>query len=231
MRKIIVQTFITLDGVMQSPGGPEEDPSGGFRYGGWAVNHFDESMMKFVGESNAKPFALLLGRRTYEIFASHWPYVNEKHKDDPKENALDDPFADALNGARKYVVTNVPLALPWNNTTPITGNVVEEIQKLKEEDGPEIQVHGSGGLIQTLLKHDLVDEFRLMTFPLTLGSGKKLFADGTVPRTFKLTRSETSSTGVVIAVYERAGEVAVGTAEFDTPSDAELARRKRLAKE
>lgn len=231
MRKIIVQTLITFDGVMQSPGGPEEDPSGGFKYGGWAVNYFDESMMKFVGESSAKPFALLLGRRTYEIFASHWPYVNAKHKKDPKENALDDPFADALNTARKYVVTDAPLALPWNNTTPIRSNVVEEIQKLKEEDGPEIQVHGSGGLIQTLLKHDFVDEFRLMIFPITLGSGEKLFANGAMPRAFKLTRSVTSSTGVIMAIYEKVGTVEVGTAEFDTPTDAELARRKRLAKE
>ena len=172
MRKIIVQSFITLDGVMQSPGGPHEDQTGGFSYGGWAVNYFDESMMKFVGESNAKPFALLLGRRTYEIFAAHWPYVNEKHGENPKENALDDPFADALNAARKYVVSEVPLALSWNNTTTIMGNVVEEIQKLKDEDGPELQVHGSANLIQTLLKHDLVDEFRLMLFPITLGGVK-----------------------------------------------------------
>ena len=231
MRKIIVQSFITLDSVMQSPGGPHEDQTGGFRYGGWAVNHFDESMMKFVGELNAKPFALLLGRRTYEIFAAHWPYVNEKHGENPKENALDDPFADALNAARKYVVSEVPLALSWNNTTTIMGNVVEEIQKLKDEDGPELQVHGSANLIQTLLKHDLVDEFRLMIFPITLGGGKKLFADGTQPLAFKLVRSATSSTGVIMAVYEKAGAVQIGTAEFETPTDAELARRMRLAEE
>jgi len=231
MRKIIVQSFITLDGVMQSPGGPYEDQTGGFSYGGWAVNYFDESMMKFVGESNAKPFALLLGRRTYEIFAAHWPYVNEKHGENPKENALDDPFADALNAARKYVVSEVPLALSWNNTTTITGNVVEEIQKLKDEDGPELQMHGSANLIQTLLKHDLVDEFRLMIFPITLGGGKKLFADGTQPLAFKLVRSAISSTGVIMAVYEKAGAVQIGTAEFETPTDAELARRMRLAEE
>ena len=231
MRKIIVQSFITLDGVMQSPGGPHEDQTGGFSYGGWAVNYFDESMMKFVGESNTKPFALLLGRRTYEIFAAHWPYVNEKHGENPKENALDDPFADALNAARKYVVSEVPLALSWNNTTTIMGNVVEEIQKLKDEDGPELQVHGSANLIQTLLEHDLVDEFRLMIFPITLGGGKKLFADGTQPLAFKLVKSATSSTGVIMAVYEKAGAVQIGTAEFETPTDAELARRMRLAEE
>ena len=231
MRKIIVQSFITLDGVMQSPGGPHEDQTGGFSYGGWAVNYFDESMMKFVGESNTKPFALLLGRRTYEIFAAHWPYVNEKHGENPKENALDDPFADALNAARKYVVSEVPLALSWNNTTTIMGNVVEEIQKLKDEDGPELQVHGSANLIQTLLEHNLVDEFRLMIFPITLGGGKKLFADGTQPLAFKLVKSATSSTGVIMAVYEKAGAVQIGTAEFETPTDAELARRMRLAEE
>lgn len=231
MRKIIVQSFITLDGVMQSPGGSYEDPSGGFSYGGWAVNFFDESMLKFVGESANKPFALILGRRTYEIFAAHWPYVNEKHTENLKDNALDDPFADALNAARKYVVSDAPLTLSWNNTTLVTGNVVKEIQKLREENGPELQVHGSGNLIQTLLKHDLVDELRIMIFPITLGTGKKLFAEGTQPFAFKLTKSETSNTGVIMAVYERAGKVQVGTAEFDTPTEAELARRKRLAEE
>jgi dihydrofolate reductase len=231
MRRIVVLSFISLDGVMQSPGGQHEDQTGGFSYGGWAVSHFDESMMKFVGESNAKPFALLLGRRTYEIFAAHWPYVNEKHGENPKENSLDDPFADALNAARKYVVSEGPPALSWNNTTNIPGNVVEEIRKLRDEDGPELQVHGSAHLIQTLLKHDLVDEFRLMTFPVTLGGGKKLFADGTQPLAFKLVRSATSSTGVIMAVYEKAGALPIGTTEFDTPTEAEIARRKRLAVE
>ena len=216
---------------MQSPGGPHEDPTGGFIYGGWAVSYFDESMIKFVGESTAKPFALLLGRRTYEIFAAHWPYVNEKHKENPKENALDDPFADALNAARKYVVSDAPPTLPWNNTTSIMDNVVQEIRKLKEEDGPELQVHGSGNLIQTLLKNDLVDEFRLMIFPITLGNGKKLFADGTQSHSFKLKKSTSSSTGVIMATYERAGAVQFSTADFETPTEAELARRKRLAQE
>jgi dihydrofolate reductase len=231
MREIIVQSFITLDGVMQSPGGPYEDPSGGFIYGGWAVNYFDESMMTVLREYSAKPFALLLGRRTYEIFAAHWPYVNEKHKENPQENALDDPFADALNAARKYVVSDAPLILPWNNSTPIMNHVVQEIRKLKEEDGPELQVHGSGNLIQTLLKHDLVDGFRLMIFPMTLGKGKKLFADGTQSHAFKLKKSITSSTGVIMATYERAGAVQFSTAEFETPTEAELARRKRLVQE
>ena len=231
MRKIIIQSFITLDGVIQAPGGPHEDPSGGFTHGGWAVNYFDEAMMNAMGDLNTKPFALLLGRRTYEIFAAHWPFVKEKHGENPKEGAIDDPYADALNAAKKYVVSDTPLALSWNNTTHIAENVVAEIQKLKAEDGPEIQVHGSGNLIQTLLKNDLVDEFRLMIFPLTLGTGKKLFSKGTLPQAFKLTKSATSSTGVIMATYEKAGAVQVGTPEFDTPTDEELARRKRLAKE
>ena len=231
MRKIIVQSFITLDGVMQSPGGPHEDPTGGFSYGGWAVNYFDESMMKTIGEWSAKPYALLLGRRTYEIFAAHWPFVGGKHEENPKDNALDDPFADAHNAAKKYVVSDTPLVLSWNNTTRISDNIVEEIRKLKAEDGPELQVHGSGGLIQTLLKHNLVDELRLMTFPITLGTGKKLFEDGTQPLAFKLTKSTTSSTGVIIETYEKAGAIQIGTAEFEIPTDAELARRTRLAEE
>ena len=231
MRKIIVQTFITLDGVMQSPGGPHEDPSGGFIHGGWAINYFDEAMMKSMEDLNTKPFALLLGRRTYEIFAAHWPYVKEKHGENPKEASIDDPYADALNAAKKYVVSGRPLALSWNKTTHIASKVVEAIQKLKGEDGPEIQVHGSGNLVQSLLKHDLVDEFRLMIFPITLGSGKKLFADGTELSAFTLTKNAISSTGVLMATYKKAGAVQVGSAEFDTPTDAEIARRARWAEE
>ena len=216
---------------MQSPGGPHEDPTGGFSYGGWAVNYFDESMMKTIGEWSAQPYALLLGRRTYEIFAAHWPFVGRKHAENPKEDALDDPFADAHNAARKYVVSDTPLALSWNNTTVISGNVVEEIRKLKAEDGPELQVHGSGNLIQTLLKHDLVDVLHLMIFPITLGTGKKLFTDGTQPLAFTLVKSATSSTGVIMEIYEKAGAVQTDTVEFDTPTGAELARRARLAEE
>jgi dihydrofolate reductase len=228
MRKIILQSFITLDGVMQSPGGPYEDPTGKFSYGGWAVNYFDESMMKFVSKSTSQPFELLLGRRTYEIFAAHWPFVNEKHKKNPKENTLDDPFANTMNSVKKYVVSHVPLVLPWNNTKLLSGDTVEEIRKIKETDGPEIQVHGSGNMIQTLLKNDLVDEIRLMMFPITLGKGKKLFDEGTRPSAFKLTSSGTSSTGVYMAIYEKSGVVQMGTAEFDTPTKAELDRRRSL---
>ena len=219
MRKIIANTFVTLDGVMQAPGGPEEDPTGGFRWGGWAVTYFDDTMLKNMGEFMAKPFDLLLGRRTYEIFAAHWPY------------AKDDPFADGLNKAKKYVVSKTLDAVNWNNSTLIIGDVVEKIKKLKEEDGPALQVHGSSNLIQTLLKHDLIDEFRIMTFPITVGKGKRLFGEGTEPFAFKLTDSKTSSTGVIMAIYERAGEIKIGTTEFDTPTEAEIARRNRLTDE
>ncbi|MGH9877841.1 MAG: dihydrofolate reductase family protein [Nitrososphaerales archaeon] len=219
MRKIIANMFVTLDGVIQAPGGPQEDPTGGFRWGGWAVNYFDDTMLKNMGEFMAKPFDLLLGRRTYETFAAHWPY------------AKDDPFADGLNKAKKYVVSKTLDAVNWNNSTLIIGDVVGKIKKLKEEDGSELQVHGSGTLIQTLLKNDLIDVFRIMTFPMTVGKGKRLFGEGTQPFAFKLTDSKTSSTGVIMATYERAGEIKTGSTEFDTPTEAEIARRNNLADE
>lgn len=225
MRKIITNTFVTLDGVMQAPGGPEEDPTGGFKWGGWSVNYWDETMMKIMDEYMAKPFDLLLGRRTYDIFAAHWPFV----KNDPNElNAM---AADKLNNARKYVVSAKPEKLAWQNSTLITGDVVEEIKKLKEQDGPEIQVHGSGNLIQTLLKNNLIDEFRVWIFPVVIGTGKRLFGDGTIPSDLKLVDSKVSTTGVIIATYEPAGEIKLGSVELDKPTEAELARRKRLAEE
>ena len=216
MRKLVVSTFITLDGVMQAPGGPEEDPTGGFTYGGWIVNYWDDMMGQVLGESMAKPFELLLGRKTYEIFAAHWPYIK------------DDPVADKLNSVKKYVVSRTLDEASWNNSTLITGNVVQAIRNLKEQKGPEIQVHGSGNLIQTLLKHDLIDEFRLWIFPVTIGKGKRLFGDGTQPASLKLIDSKTSTTGVIIATYEPAGELKTGSFAFDNPSVAEIERRKRL---
>lgn len=219
MRKLIVLSFITLDGVMQAPGGPDEDPTGSFTYGGWAAGYWDDFIGMVMGEQMSKPFDLLLGRRTYEIFAAHWPYIE------------DDPFADKLNGAKKYVASTTMEKPDWNNSTLITGNVVEQIKRLKAQDGPVLQVHGSGNLIQTLLKHDLVDEFRLKIFPVTIGSGKRLFADGTMPASFKLLDSKTSTTGVIIAAYKREGEVKRGSFALDNPTEAELARRRRLAEE
>ncbi len=219
MRKLVVSTFITLDGVMQAPGGPEEDPTDGFTYGGWSVNFWDDMMGQAMGDYMAKPFDLLLGRKTYEIFAAHWPYIK------------DDPAAGKLNSAKKYVVSRTLDGVKWNNSTLVTGDVVDAIKNLKEQEGPEIQVHGSSNLIQTLLKHDLIDEFRLWIFPVTIGKGKKLFSEGTHPIGLKLIDSKISTTGVIIATYEPAGELKTGSFALDNPSFAEIERRKRLADE
>jgi dihydrofolate reductase len=201
MRRIIVLSFVTLDGVMQAPGGPTEDSSGGFAYGGWVVPYFDEFAGKVMTEQLSRPFDLLLGRTTYEIFASYWP-----NHDDAKN-----PAASGLNKATKYVVSPAPMELTWKGSVLVTGDVVSAIKALKREVGPELQVHGSGNLIQTLLRHDLVDELWLKIFPLTLGSGKRLFAEGTMPAAFRLTRSAVSPSGVIVANYERAGEVKTGS--------------------
>ena len=197
MRKIIVLSFITLDGVMQAPGGPEEDTSGGFKYGGWTAPYFDEFSGKVMGEQMKRPFELLLGRKTFEIFASYWP----QHEDDWP----------GINEEKKFVVSDTLDMHTWENSVFIKGDVVGEIRKLKREAGPNLQVHGSGNLIQTLLKHDLVDELWLKVFPVTLGQGKRLFVEGTIPAAFKLTESKISPTGVIIANYDRAGEVKTGS--------------------
>lgn len=203
MRKLIVLSFITLDGVMQAPGGPGEDDSGGFKYGGWSVGYFDEFLGNVMGEQMGHPFDLLLGRRTYDIFAAHWPRLGD-----------DDPGARVINRARKYVVSHRPVSLEWKTTIPINGDVAAKITQLKKEDGPELQVHGSGNLIQTLLKNDLVDELWLKIFPVTLGSGKRLFAEGTMPAGLELKDSRISATGVVVSSYARAGEVKLGSFEL-----------------
>ena len=206
MRNIVVSTFVTLDGVMQAPGGPEEDPSGGFTHGGWSVNYWDDVIAQAMGESMGQPFDLLLGRKTYEIFAAYWPH------------ATDDPAArDAavvLNNATKYVVSTTLDKAEWQNSIlirPGERDVPDQIRRLKEQDGPEIQVHGSSQLIQTLLQHDLVDRFFLRIYPVLLGSGKRLFADGTIPAGLRLVDSKTSTTGVIIATYERTGEIKYGS--------------------
>jgi dihydrofolate reductase len=221
MRKLVVLSFITLDGVMQAPGGPEEDPTGGFKYGGWVFPYFDDFLGKVMDRQMGHPFDLLLGRKTYEIFAAYWPYVKTDK----------DPIAAGINSAKKYVASKTLTKLDWNNSEVIQGDVAEEVEKLKEQDGPEIQVHGSGDLIQTLLKHDLIDELKLKIFPITLGRGKRLFAEGTIPVGFKLLGSGSSPGGVIIASYVRAGEVKTGSFAFEPPTEAELARRKRLKKE
>ena len=169
----------------------------------------------------SRPFDLLLGRKTYEIFAAHWPY----------QKTDEDPIAAAINNAKKYVVSKTSLGLGWNNSILIRGDVVDEIKKLKKQEGPELQIHGSGNLIQTLLKYDLIDEYWLKIFPITLGVGKRLFADGTTPGAFALRKSQMSSSGVIIATYERAGEVKMGSFAMEKPTEAELARRQKMREE
>ncbi|WP_119067579.1 dihydrofolate reductase family protein [Aggregatilinea lenta] len=198
MAKLIVLTFITLDGVMQAPGGPEEDASNGFPYGGWTVPYFDEFSGEVMSQQMSGPAEYLLGRKTFEIFASYWP-----------QHAEDWP---GINQATKYVASNTLTSHPWEKSVFLTSDVlVDTIRKLKQQDGPDLQVHGSGNLIQTLLKHDLVDAFWLKIFPVTLGTGKRLFAEGTIPAAFKLTESKVSPSGVILANYERAGEVETGS--------------------
>jgi dihydrofolate reductase len=199
MRKLVVNTFATLDGVMQAPGGPEEDPSAGFEHGGWSFGYWDESMGEWMGEFLAKPFDLLLGRKTYEIFAAHWP------------NAGDEPAAEQLNGARKYVASRTLSSVEWENSELLEGDAAAAVERLKEEDGPELQVHGSADLIQTLLRHGLVDEFRVWIFPVVLGTGKRLFGDGTVPAGLELVDSKISSTGVLHLTYVPAGAPRYGS--------------------
>ncbi|KTD41457.1 dihydrofolate reductase family protein [Legionella parisiensis] len=219
MRKLIVLPFITLDGVMQAPGGSEEDPTCGFKYGGWTFPYFDDSLGKVMDKQMSRSFDLLLGRKTYEIFAAYWPYVQ------------DDLIADKFNGVKKYVVSTTLKELSWTGSVLITDNITQEIGKLKEQDGPELQVYGSANLIQTLLKQDLVDELWLKIFPITLGGGKRLFAKGTMPAGFKLLESMVSPSGVIAAVYVRAGDVKTGSFAQHKPSEAELARRKKLKEE
>ena len=203
MRKLIVSTFMTLDGVMQAPGGPGEDDSDGFALGGWSVNYWDDMMGEVMGEAMSAPFDLLLGSKTYDIFSAYWPH------------ATDNPGAKPLNDATKYVASRSHRELEWGPSVLIEGDAAEGIAALKKEDGPELQVHGSANLIQTLLRHNLVDEFRLWVFPLTIGSGKRLFSDGTIPVGLRLVDSKISTTGVVIGTYEPAGEIVTGSFALD----------------
>lgn len=200
MRKIVVLSFITLDGVMQAPGGPEEDASNGFKYGGWQAPYGDTISNQEMTKQLSVPYDLLLGRKTYDIFASYWP----KH---PEIEFVATPF----NKCTKYVVSHEQIELPWGPSELITGDVVAELQRLKASEGPMLQVHGSGNLVQTLLQNDLVDELWLKIYPLTLGTGKKLFEAGTIPAAFELTESIVTSDGVIFANYKRAGDVKTGT--------------------
>lgn len=200
MRKLIVQTFLTLDGVMQAPGGPGEDDDGGFAYGGWSVNYWDDQMGQVMGEATGRPFAMVLGRRTYDIMAAYWPTA-------PEEEG-----AKVFNDATKYVASRSrPDLEAWRNSVLIDGDAADGLAALKAEDGPELQVHGSANLIQTLLRHELVDEFRLWVFPVVLGSGKRLFADGTLPKGLRLVDSKVSGTGVIMGTWQPAGDLVIGS--------------------
>jgi dihydrofolate reductase len=200
MRKIITTSFVTMDGVMQAPGGPDEDTSGGFAYGGWQANVMDASVGEAVNELLKPPFAMLLGHTTYNIFAGHWP------KQDPNN-----PIAKPFNEATKYVVSHTPFEADWVNTRVVTGDVPVALRQLKAEDGPNLIVWGSGNLIQTLLREQLVDRMHVWTHPVTIGSGKRLFADGTRPATWKVVKSRVGAGGVIIATYEPAGPLVTRT--------------------
>jgi dihydrofolate reductase len=199
MRRLIANTFTTLDGVMQAPGGPDEDTDGGFTLGGWSVNYWDDHMGEVMGKTMGVPFDLVLGRRTYDIFAAHWPHAGE------------DPAAKPLNDATKYVASRSRPHLDWANSVLLDEEVPAAIAALKKTEGPELQVHGSADLIQTLLRHELIDEYRIWTFPVVVGTGKRLFADGVVPKGLTLIESTVSTTGVVIGTYRPAGTIDVGS--------------------
>lgn len=197
MRKIAALTFMSLDGVIQAPGGKGEDPSGGFDLEGWTVPYFDEVTGEEMQKQMSLPFDLLLGRKTYDIFSAYWPHHAEEWP--------------GINDVTKYVVSNGTVNTEWKNSVQIQGDVVTEIQKLKQQDGPMLQVYGSSNLLQTLFANDLVDELWLKIFPVTLGKGKRLFGEGTIPAAFKLIYSKVSPSGVIFASYKRDGEVKVGS--------------------
>ena len=212
MRKLVVGAFVTLDGVMQAPGGPDEDRDGGFEHGGWSFPYWDAVMSPLIVQQMLETDILLLGRRTYEIFAAHWPYS-------------DDPGAEPLNKATKHVASTTLKELEWENSKLIEGEVPEGVLALKQEDGPELQVHGSANLIQTLLEHGLIDEFRLKIYPLVLGNGERLFDGGTVPAGLEVVSSQASSTGVIMATYRSGAQIKYGSFASETPSEAEQARQ------
>jgi dihydrofolate reductase len=214
---------------MQAPGGPEEDPSGGFAHGGWVAPHWDDALGAAMDETFAAPFDLLLGRRTYDIFAAHWPHVQV----DPTASDFDRLNADiarTFNRVTKYVATHSPHTLTWQNSQALGSDVVSALRELKQSDGPVLLTQGSTVLIQTLLANDLIDELRLQIFPLVLGRGKRLFGEGAIPAAFTLTKSVASPNGVLIATYERAGAVETGSFAMEQPTDAEVARRADLSR-
>jgi dihydrofolate reductase len=221
MRKVVTGAFVSLDGVMQAPGGPEEDPTRGFKFGGWVWPYTDEVFGQAVDKMFGQPFDLLLGRKTYEIFAAHWPYA---------EGGEDDSIAKLFNSTTKYVATRSTMDLAWKGSVALR-DAAADVARLKREDGPALVTQGSSDLIQTLLANDLIDEINTFTFPIVLGNGKKLFDEGAKPAAFTLVDSRVTTTGVVIARYQRAGDVATGDYAMDPPTAAEIARRERMRRE
>ena len=210
MRKLVTAAFVSLDGIMQAPGGPEEDPSGGFSYGGWITPYSDPAFPRGTAENFGRPFDLVLGRKTYDIWAPFWPHVDVDPGSSPVAAAVAE-IADSFNKATKYVASRSQPELAWQNSQWLGGDAVAGVRELKRGDGPDLLTQGSGDLVQSLLAADLIDELRLLIHPLTLGTGKRLFDKGTQAAAFRLTRSVTSSSGVIIATYERAGDVRTGS--------------------
>ena len=208
MRQLMVTTFVTLDGVMQAPGGPGEDDDGGFQYGGWSAPYWDETMINVMAEATSKPFDMVLGRRTYDVMAAHWPHASEEEG------------AGVFNNATKYVASRQPLELSWQNSVQLQGDVAEALAALKQNDGPELQVHGSSNLLQTILAAPgLVDYIRIWTFPVTVGSGKRLFSVGVSPAGCELMDHQVSSTGVTIATLQPTGPVPLGSFELEADTE------------
>jgi dihydrofolate reductase len=222
MRRIIVGAMVSMDGVMQAPGGPTEDPTGGFSFGGWVMPYFDPAFGEELDYLFNQNFDLLLGRKTYEIFAAYWPYYDD--------DGSDGGIAKRFNEIRKYAVSRSgEVDTGWAGSVLLRSIV--DVKRLKQEDGPDLLTQGSTELVHALLAHDLVDAMSLFTVPIVLGGGKKLFADGSAPHAFKLTRSRVSPNGVIAGHYERAGDITTADTALDAPSDRELARRARMKRE
>jgi dihydrofolate reductase len=215
MRDLVVQAFVTLDGVMQAPGGPEEDPTGGFEFGGWSVSAWDDLMIETMGEAESAPSDYVLGRKTYEIFAAHWPHV-------------DDPMGQKLTSSTKYVASNTLEGSEWANTVIMSGDAAANVRELKAGDGPALRVLGSSDLIQSLAAADLVDEYGLWIFPVVVGKGKRIFGDDVAPAGLELTGSKISTTGVLLTTYRKKGPVEIGSFALDDPTAEEVARRESL---
>jgi len=220
MRKLIASTFVSLDGVMQAPGGPHEDPTGGFALGGWMFGYADDSMDMSDAGFDGKDRELVLGRRTYQIFEAYWPYQPDDH-----------PIAKTLNAARKHVASRTLTTLGWRNSTLLQGDVVRAVAALKAQSGPDLQLIGSGELIQSLQSASLIDEYNVWTFPVVLGPGKRLFSETARPSALRLVRSEVATTGVVMSTYVTDGDIQPGSFPSAEPSELELARRSRMMNE